>query len=86
MPAEIPADSTLRFTPKRDAMVSVAVRRARDQRVVIRFVRRVRAGTAWRSMLDVAGTLAPGRYTVSARAAAGAARVSTRPLSFTVVR
>jgi outer membrane protein assembly factor BamB len=81
-----PLDGTLRFTLKRDAVVSLVVRRARDQRVVTRFVRRVRAGTAWRSMSDVAGTLAPGRYTVGARAAAGVARVSTRPLSFTVVR
>ena len=83
-----PLGATVSFTLTRDAVVSLVVRRACDRRVVSRFVRRVRAGTMWRSFSDVTGyrSLAPGRYTVTAAAASGTTRVTTRPVPIAIVR
>jgi hypothetical protein len=85
--------STISFTLRREAAVSLIVRRVGDGRVVARLDRRVLPGTTWRSALDLtplptaAGrALAPGRYTLTARAAAGAQRVTAGPVPFAVVR
>jgi len=89
-----PLGATISFTLRREASVSLLVRRAADGRVVARLDRRVLAGTTWRSALDLqplrsAGggpVLGPGRYTLTARAATGAARASVGPIGFSVVR
>jgi hypothetical protein len=48
----------------------------------------MRAGTTWTGLWDAAGyrVLAPGRYLLTVRAAAGAARATAGPVRFTVVR
>jgi len=83
-----PLGGTVRFTLKRESRVSLVVRRAGEPGAVVSLVRRVGAGTAWRSMSEVTRwrALAPGRYTVSATAVAGAGRVRTEAVPFTVVR
>ena len=76
------------FTVKRDAVVSLVVRRACNQKVVSRLVRHVRAGTMWRSFSDVTGSrsLAAGRYTVTGVATNGTSRVTTRSVPTEIVR
>ena len=83
-----PLGATLSFTVKRDSAVSLVVRRTWDRRVVSRFFRHVRMGTMWRSFRDVTNyrPLAPGRYTVTATAISGTTRVTTGPVSITIVR
>ena len=83
-----PLGATVSFTVRRDAAVSVVVRRARDRAVVSRFSRHVRTGTMWRSFADATNyrSLAPGRYTVTATAASGATRVTTCPVPIEIVR
>ena len=74
-----PLGATVSFTLKRDAAVSLTLRRACDRRMVTRFVRQVRAGTMWRSFSDATNyhSLAPGRYTLTAVATSGTTRVRT---------
>jgi hypothetical protein len=92
-----PVGARLGFRLSRDATVTVQVRRAGESRIWASSpARRLTRGANWMSMLDVsrrttrgvavtARPLAPGRYTVTVRAAAGAARAVTRPLAFRVV-
>jgi hypothetical protein len=83
-----PLGATLSFTLKRDCVVSVVVRRVGRRQIVAHRDWRAGAGTTWSGLWDAIDyrTLAPGRYTLTVRAAAGTARVTTRPLGFTVVR
>jgi outer membrane protein assembly factor BamB len=83
-----PLGATLSFTLKRDCVVSVVVRRAGRRPIVAHRDWRAGAGTTWSGLWDAIDyrTLAPGRYTLTVRAAAGTARVTTRPLGFIVVR
>jgi hypothetical protein len=83
-----PLGATVSFTLKRDAVVSVILRRVGAPRTVTRFVGHVRAGTMWRSFSDVTNhhALAPGRYTLTAVATSGASRVRTGSVPITVVR
>lgn len=76
------------FTLTRDSLVSVAVRRAGRPAVVARRAWRAGAGTAWSALRGAIGyrNLAPGRYTLTARAARGSTRVTAKPLGFTVAR
>lgn len=81
-----PLGATLRFTLTRDALVAVTVRCA--GRAVAARVWRAGRGTTWSGLWDAIGyrTLAPGRYVLTVRAAAGHTRATTRPVAFTVVR
>ena len=83
-----PLGATVSFTVKRDAVVSLVVRRACNRKVVSRLVRHVRAGTMWRSFSDVTGyrSLAAGRYTVTGVATSGTSRVTTRSVPTEIVR
>jgi len=64
--------------------VTFSVRRAGSTRVLQRSVTRAPAGTSWRALDFLPAT--PGTYSLSARAAAGHARVTTSPVTFRVVR
>jgi outer membrane protein assembly factor BamB len=79
--------ATLAFTLKRDAAVLVVIRR-RGGRIVTRRAWHTGAGTTWTGLSDAADyrVLGPGRYALTVRAAAGAARATAGPLPFTVVR
>jgi outer membrane protein assembly factor BamB len=82
-----PLGATLSFALRREATVSLLVRRVADGRLVARLDRRVLPGTTWRSALDLrtaAAPLPPGRYALTARAAAGGARAVAGPVRFTV--
>ncbi len=82
----VPLGATLSFTLRRDSAVLVVVRRT-GGRVVTRRSWHTRAGTTWTGLWDAADyhTLAPGRYTLTVRAARGSTRVTAGPICFTVV-
>jgi len=83
-----PLGATLRFTLKRDAAVLVVIRRAGRKAVVTRRSWRAKRGTTWSGLWEAADyhTLAPGRYTLTVRAALGLTRVSTGPIRLSVAR
>jgi hypothetical protein len=83
--------ATVSFALRREATVSLVVRRVGDGRLVARLDRRVLAGTTWRSALELrtlgtAGALPPGRYSLTARAVVGAQRTIAGPVRFAVRR
>jgi outer membrane protein assembly factor BamB len=82
-----PLGATLAFTLRRDSAVLAVIRRP-DGAVAARRAWHARAGTTWTGLRDAADyrPLAPGRYALTVRAASGAARVTSGPVRFTVVR
>jgi hypothetical protein len=83
-----PFGATLAFTVKRPSVVLVRVRRAGQRTVVAHRSWHTGAGTTWSALWDAIDyrTLAPGRYTLTVRAAAGTKRRTVGPVAFTVVR
>jgi hypothetical protein len=81
-----PLDAVLSYSLRREGAVLIVVRRARDGKLMSRLVRRAHPGITWLSLSGAADAtpLAPGRYVLTARAAAGRARAVSRPLRFTV--
>ena len=83
-----PLGATVSFTLKRDSVVRLVLRRARDGRIVTRSVSRVRAGTMWGSFSAATAyhSLAPGRYTLTGAATSGTTTVTTRSIPVEIVR
>jgi len=78
-----PLATSISFRLSRPAAVTFNVRRVGSTRVLRSTITRAPAGTSWRA-LDFLPT-APGTYCLSARAAAGHARVTTLPLRFRII-
>jgi hypothetical protein len=86
-----PLGATIAFRLRREATVSLLVRRVGDGRPMARLDRRVLPGTTWRSALELRSlatraALPPGRYALTARAVAGGRRATAGPVRFTVAR
>ncbi|MCC6830794.1 MAG: PQQ-like beta-propeller repeat protein [Thermoleophilia bacterium] len=87
-----PLNATIAVRVAREALIQLRVRRVPDGRLAARLDRRVQPGTTWLSTRDLGvvlprgrAALAPGRYVLSVRAAAGRLRATARPIRFTVV-